>query len=182
MDARRYVCSQINSLNNTPSSLLYNAANTHNIGVLGHSFGGATAINFCLTQTVCKAGVDIDGSPYGIALQQPAIKPFLYITHDYKQQCSLNCREIQQLYANTSAPAYAVSIKGTNHLNFSDEALQYAFPIDFSGNFGSIDRVKALEMSGDFLVNFFDKYLKNNASPLLVHASKYPEVSLVSKP
>ena len=40
------------------------------VGVFGHSFGGATAAQFCHDDARCKAGIDIDGQPFGSVVQE----------------------------------------------------------------------------------------------------------------
>jgi hypothetical protein len=172
---------QMVDLSQNKVSMFYEMMDIHKIGIFGHSFGGATALNVCLKDSRCIAGADIDGSPFGNVTGQSETKPFLYITHDYLKHCGISCSLIQQLYNNADAPAYLLSIKGTNHLNYSDASLQYAFPLDSSGNFGSIDKIRALSISNAYLVGFFDKYLKGRGSPLLLNASKYPEVTFHSR-
>jgi len=39
------------------------------VGVFGHSFGGAAALQFCHEDSRCKAGIDVDGAPHGSAIQ-----------------------------------------------------------------------------------------------------------------
>src|SRR5438132_631256 len=48
------------------------------VGVFGHSFGGATAAQFCSQDSRCKAGIDIDGSLHGSAIQTGIHKPFMF--------------------------------------------------------------------------------------------------------
>jgi predicted dienelactone hydrolase len=40
------------------------------VGVFGHSLGGATAAQFCHDDPRCKAGIDIDGAPAAAAFSQ----------------------------------------------------------------------------------------------------------------
>ena len=39
------------------------------VGVFGHSLGGATAAQFCHDDSRCKAGIDVDGQPFGSVVQ-----------------------------------------------------------------------------------------------------------------
>ncbi len=46
------------------------------VGVFGHSFGGAAAAQFCHDDFRCKAGIDVDGAPFGSVIREgigPAI-------------------------------------------------------------------------------------------------------------
>ncbi len=175
-----FVMNQMVDLNKNKANIFYAMVDIQKIGIFGHSFGGATALNICLKDSRCRAGADIDGSPFGDVVGQPETKPFLYIAHDYLRTCRISCSSIHSLFQAGGA-GLPLSIKGTNHLNYSDTSLQYAFPLDFSGNFGSVDKLRVLSISNAYLVSFFDKYLKDRGSPLSLSVSKYPEVTFNSR-
>ena len=40
------------------------------LGVFGHSLGGAEALQFCHDDSRCKAGIDIDGAPFGSVVRE----------------------------------------------------------------------------------------------------------------
>lgn len=46
------------------------------LGIFGHSFGGATALQFCHDDRRCKAGMDIDGMPFGSVVREGASAAF----------------------------------------------------------------------------------------------------------
>jgi predicted dienelactone hydrolase len=49
------------------------------VGLFGHSFGGATAAQFCCQDARCKAGIDVDGSLHGSVVQEGIHKPFMFL-------------------------------------------------------------------------------------------------------
>src|ERR1700720_545274 len=49
------------------------------IGVFGHSFGGATAAQFCHDDSRCKAAINIDGQPFGSVIQAGLHQPFMFL-------------------------------------------------------------------------------------------------------
>ncbi|HXO40279.1 MAG TPA: family membership [Thermoanaerobaculia bacterium] len=53
------------------------------VGVFGHSFGGATALQFCHDDPRCKAGIDIDGQPFGNVIQDGLRQPFMFLLSDH---------------------------------------------------------------------------------------------------
>jgi len=44
------------------------------IGSFGHSFGGATALEVCRSDTRCRAAVNMDGGLYGKIVTEPAVE------------------------------------------------------------------------------------------------------------
>ena len=50
-----------------------------NIGMMGHSFGGATAFNAAYSNPKIKAGINMDGSLYNVNGKQAISKPFLFM-------------------------------------------------------------------------------------------------------
>ena len=58
------------------------------LGMFGHSFGGATALQFCHDDPRCKAGIDIDGAPYGSVVQEGLKQPFMFILSDHSRELS----------------------------------------------------------------------------------------------
>ena len=49
------------------------------VGVFGHSFGGATALEVCRVDTRCKAGVNLDGYPHENVVKLGLQQPFMFI-------------------------------------------------------------------------------------------------------
>jgi dienelactone hydrolase len=49
------------------------------VGIFGHSFGGATAAQFCSQDSRCKAGIDVNGSLHGSVIQAGIHKPFMFL-------------------------------------------------------------------------------------------------------
>src|SRR6266849_9939324 len=53
------------------------------VGVFGHSLGGATAAQFCHDDSRCKAGIDVDGQPFGSVVQAGLHQPFMFLLSDH---------------------------------------------------------------------------------------------------
>lgn len=175
-----FAVNQLEAINNYKNNMFYSKLDLAHIGVFGHSLGGATAIEVCERDKRFKAGADLDGTPLsdeGIVTQ-----PFMFITEDYAKGIDINFQAIQQVSNNVTIEAsYIFSVKGTKHFNFSDlpfRQLKAVSPLfKVAGFTGSIDPIRAQEITNAFLIAFFDKYLKNIDSSLLVGPSEtYPEV------
>ncbi|HKV39626.1 MAG TPA: family membership, partial [Blastocatellia bacterium] len=64
------------------------------VGVFGHSFGGAAAALFCHEDSRCKAGIDLDGAPYGSVIQAGIDRPFMFLLSDHKNESGAESRQI----------------------------------------------------------------------------------------
>ena len=77
--------------------------------------------------------------------------------------------------------AYYVVVKGTSHFKYSDFSL---FSPDFrdAGLLGLIDGGRMGRSTSDYVLAFFDKYLKGKDSQLLKgSAAAYPEVEFKAR-
>jgi predicted dienelactone hydrolase len=179
-----FVMNQLASLNSDKASPFFERLDLGHIGVFGHSFGGATAIAVCQRDARCKAGADLDGTPWGDEKSGVVPQPFMFITEDYTKSCDSNCEAMRQAYAHVKGgAAYWLSVKGTRHFNFSDLPLRQLPAVRplfvVMGLIGSIDPARAQRIANAYLVAFFDRYLKNGDSPLLSGPSPaFPEVQL----
>ncbi len=178
-----FVIDQLAKIDADRTSPFQNRLDLENIGILGHSFGGATALAFCQKDARCKAGANMDGNPWGDSIQAPVPKPFMIFTEDYSKRCDANCTLVRQVYLHTRpGAAYFLSLSGARHFNFSD--LPYRqIPIlrplfRFVGLDGAITPDRGLAVTNAYLVAFFDAYLKGSTEALLQGPSPaYPEVT-----
>ncbi|MGH9737254.1 MAG: alpha/beta hydrolase family protein, partial [Candidatus Acidiferrales bacterium] len=66
IDDMEFVVSELERLNTAdPSGRFTGRLAMARLGIFGHSFGGAQALQFCHDDKRCKAGIDLDGAPYG---------------------------------------------------------------------------------------------------------------------
>jgi dienelactone hydrolase len=97
------------------------------VGVFGHSFGGATATQFCSQDLRCKAGIDVDGSLHGSVIQAGIHKPFMFLLSghgDFSSDAEVRQiqADIQSVYDRLPADGrLRISIRGANHFTFSDD-------------------------------------------------------------
>ncbi|WP_246072948.1 alpha/beta hydrolase family protein [Paenibacillus dokdonensis] len=75
-----FVINQIEKLNSgTIESQFKGKIDLNNLGVMGHSFGGATAFNTTYLDHRIKAGINMDGSLFEVENRDVINKPFMFI-------------------------------------------------------------------------------------------------------
>jgi predicted dienelactone hydrolase len=170
-----FVLDRLEELNRSDPTRRFNGRlDLTQLGVFGHSFGGATALQFCHDDPRCKAGIDIDGAPLGSVIQTGLNKPFMFLLSDHSGESDPDARrimaEIRSIYDRLPANARAyVVIRGTNHFTFSDDGAllkSYAFRalLRAFGKLGISGR-RQLALTTDYVHTFFDTYVRGTAPP-----------------
>ena len=160
------------------------------VGVFGHSFGGAQAAQFCHEDSRCKAGIDIDGAPFGSVIQAGIHQPFMFLLSDHGDVSSdpesLQIQaDIESIYDRLPADGrLRIAIRGANHFTFSDDgALLKSHAVRgvlrVFGKLG-IDGRRQLAVTAYCVHSFFDAYLKGaNVSRLKISSPLYPEIQVL---
>ena len=157
------------------------------VGVFGHSFGGAQALQFCRDDSRCKAGIDIDGAPIGSVIKTGVQTPFMFLLSDHgdfssaaeDRQIMVN---IQSIYDRLPPDGrLRIMIRGANHFTFSDDGALVKSRLvrgllRMFGKLG-IDGRRQLAVTAYCVRTFFDAYLENGkASRLNLSSPQYPEI------
>jgi predicted dienelactone hydrolase len=159
------------------------------VGVFGHSFGGATAAQFCHDDPRCKAGIDIDGAPFGSVVPDGLHRPFMFILSDQIHSSGPETRQvlanIQSIYERLPPDGrLRLLIRGANHFLFSDDGALLKSHIVLRtlrmlGIVG-IDGRRQLAVTTYCVHTFFDAYLKGtDASRLDIASPLYPEIQVI---
>jgi predicted dienelactone hydrolase len=153
----------------------------------GHSFGGATALEFCHEDARCKAAVDLDGIPFGGVVADGLSTPTLFVLSDHSHEPSdASSRDIlariQSLYDRLPEGERGyVTIRNANHFSFSDQSRlnsQIAtWLLRKAVGFGGLEARRGLTITTDLVHTFFDVHL-NGADPAAIRdlSAKYPEL------
>jgi predicted dienelactone hydrolase len=160
------------------------------VGVFGHSFGGATAAQFCSEDSRCQAGIDVDGSLHGSVVELGIHKPFMFLLSghgDFSSGAEIRQiqADIQSVYDRLPADGrLRIAIRGANHFTFSDDGallksriLRGVFRL-----FGklNIDGRRQLAVTAYYVHTFFDVYLKGAAISQLKRSNPlYPEIQVL---
>jgi len=157
------------------------------LGVFGHSFGGATAAQFCHDDNRCKAAIDVDGRPFGSVIQDSLHQPFLFLMSDHSHESDPEkiMADIQSIYDRLPPERrLQVTIRGANHFLFSDDGalLKSHIVMRTLRAFGvvGIDGRRQLAVTTYCVHTFFDAYVKGPSAPRLEIASPlYPEIEVM---
>jgi len=182
----KFMLDKLTELNeNDPSGKFAGRLNLQSVGIMGHSFGGATAAQFCHDDDRCKAGIDLDGIPFGTVVDEGTDKPFMFLTSDYgskKYPVTIQFDEkVKSVYDHLPENTRLwIKLKGMRHFNFSDGALLNDSHIGrLTGLMGSIGERRGLAITSSCVLDFFDVYLKKAAnSQLKKTLLKLPEVEI----
>ena len=162
-----FVLNKLKAVDETSGNLLAGHLDLGSVGSVGHSFGGASAAQFCALDSRCKAGVDLDGQLFGSFSATPIRAPFMFLLTDHsgEHDQQLILAQIQQVYDHLPPGRLAVTIRGARHFNVSDMAFvrQPVFLSRAIGAIGPLDRRRALQIAENDIAAFFDRYLKRQA-------------------
>lgn len=165
------------------------------IGVIGHSIGGAAAIETLITDDRVSAAINLDGTVFS-DVSTPSDRPVLIVATAYPEleadgsapvPPGLTADEFEQIAAMTTRVVTMnqtwpevtfVTIEGAGHNNFSDAGLLAPVLPVLNSDLGPIDAGYALEVSASYAVAFFRDALTGDAWNLAELESRYPESEL----
>jgi pimeloyl-ACP methyl ester carboxylesterase len=78
-----------------PPSKFRGRLDLSDVGAFGHSLGGAEALEFCHDDARCKAGIDVDGAPFGSAVADGVSQPFMFLMSDHSSEPDAETGPIQ---------------------------------------------------------------------------------------
>jgi predicted dienelactone hydrolase len=148
-------------------------------GLYGHSTGGGAVVVACQLDARCRAGLGLDAwlEPLSeAAMGTPLARPFLFMRSEVWASGENDAR-LERLVAGRAAPAYTLTVLGTRHYDFT--LMPLLTPLAPAlGLKGPLEGRRAMAVISDYLVAFFDHYLKGTHQPLLDGPSdEYPEVA-----
>jgi predicted dienelactone hydrolase len=183
----KFVLQRLKELNlNDHSGRFEGRLDLQRIGIVGHSLGGATAAQFCHDDPQCKAGIDIDGIPFGSVVQESLHQPFFFILSDHRRESGpeapIVAGKMESIYRKLPADTrWQVMIDGANHFSFSDQMFTKSpvliFVLQKIGVMGTLNKRRGIEIASGCVRAFFDVYLKGAPTGQLTGLpSQYPEV------
>jgi predicted dienelactone hydrolase len=184
-----FALDQLEQLNTSdPSGRFLGRLDMQRVGAFGHSFGGATVLQFCHDDLRCKAVIDVDGIPFGSVVHEGVTVPVMFLMSDHTRdaagpedaQIEANFRSI---FARLPSDHWSeIMIKGSNHYMFSDDAVLRSLPLvrvlRALGIVG-IDGRRQIALTDHYISTFFDVYLKGAPVSELKSQPKYPEVEYI---
>ena len=140
------------------------------IASIGHSLGGSSSAALMRRDSRIRAGIDLDGSIFGVAATHGVPRPFL-ILGEGKSDAST-----RGLLKHSTGPRYEIDIAGLQHMSFSD--LPVLAPAALSvgkWHAGPND----IDIQRTLVREFLDQYLFARPSALLeAPSSRFPRATL----
>lgn len=150
-------------------------------GVMGFSLGGATAGQFCVTDSRCRVGINIDGFMFGDILDSNLKVPFMFI---HSENPELRPGLVGALfYERAENSAYMVQIAGAIHGDLGAPSPN-GQPIILETGVSLTqfpDGAYLARIMNDYILTFFDKHLGSKPASLLDGPPPYPEVLFMRK-
>jgi len=178
------------------------------IGVFGHSIGGATAYDAAYDPRIA-AGIDLDGGLYRLREREGLRKPFLFMnsesefdrlkmamdnhvytdeelksmgnTRAWMEQVTKDKKlELERMRETVASGGQFLYLDDSEHLNFTD--VQFVSPVfKWLGITGNIAPERANAVIDAYMLDFFDKYLKDQGGLLMKGPdSRYPEMKFAT--
>jgi predicted dienelactone hydrolase len=180
-----YTLDKLAELDRTSGGPFYKRLDLTRIGMLGWSFGGATAVQMSRIDPRIKAVVDQDGQLFGEVRDKGTSRPLMLMHHGnedkppkpeqaevMKEMVAKTKAYDKSLLEHSSNDWYEITIAKTQHGHFSD------FLLFFPANPKELVPRRAHEIIIAYTLAFFDKYLRGKNSDLLKAPSEsYPEVT-----
>lgn len=147
---------------------------TEKIGVMGHSLGGAAAVELGRTRSDISAVIDLDGTMLGavtgvenernIINDQPYTTPLLSFDNEEHHFAAIEAREQDIPYANNivhdnAVCAYRTYIPNSGHMNFTDLPMYSPVLAGMLGT-GSVDAEACMQTINSITLRFFNSFLK----------------------
>lgn len=143
----------IKDLNSDKMSMFYQKLDIDEIGLLGHSHGGAVALDFCQRNKICKAGIDMDGWTKTYNKGSIFENPFLFMLSETDEMPEMK----DLLENNKNNPNFKkLIIEGADHGSFTDYIIAKK-PFIISNN---SEKIKLRKYISETIASFFDNNLK----------------------
>jgi predicted dienelactone hydrolase len=140
-----------------PRSPIAGHLDLEHVGIVGHSIGGATAVQVMADDPRFKVGVNLDGKLFGSEPDARLGRPFLWIQSDVKQSQEYT-EGRDRFLASQQGRGTLLSIRKSMHLGFTDDPSYLTSlgrdPVGAAGGIGSISLADMTTMTGDAISAF----------------------------
>ncbi len=150
-DDQSFVIEQLVRLNSDSRSMFYQKLDIANLGLFGHSYGGAAAYHTAARDSRVKALIDIDGTVFNHN-RQTIIQPFAFLVSSLHQP--------KFDFSDATHNSYLVRFNQFSHSTFTDHILWWQWDHDDSvSELGEIEALTAVELTSELIDDFFSHYL-----------------------
>lgn len=169
--------------------LLKGHMDLNQIGLFGHSLGGAASAEVAREREDVKAAMVLDGTMIGditgintdhkeMITEESFTKPLMLMYSSLFQDPEAKATSYLpniNAYNHATSAAYSLSIKGSGHLNFTDLPRISPFLAQKLG-VGPVDSLEGIQIVNAYILAFFDQHLKGQPSGLLEGTEGYEAV------
>lgn len=158
---------------------------TTRVGMLGHSLGGAAALQACRDDTIFHACADMDGAAVGDVEREGVPKPMLVLLSQpagsasepkdsaeraHREQFARMGRERDSTWRaiaerHAQVPNFIVKFRGTGHFSFSDAP--FLMPSQLRGTGSTLSARESYARIVSHLTAFFDHFVRGAPLRLL---------------
>lgn len=150
-DDQSFVIEQLVRLNSDSQSMLFQKLDLANLGLFGHSYGGAAAYHTAANDNRIKALIDIDGTIFNHS-RQTLLQPFAFIVSN-QHQPKFN-------FDDAANKSYLVRLNQFTHSTFTDHVLWWQWDHDDSvKELGDVEALTAVELTSELIDDFFSQFL-----------------------
>jgi predicted dienelactone hydrolase len=138
-----------------PASPLVGRLDLRHVGFVGHSVGGATAVQVLASDSRFKVGVNLDGKLFGTERTAQLRQPFLWIQSGGGQTAEY-VQGRDGFFGGLRGGGALLVVRGSVHMSFTD-APAYATSLGRSllgGTFGAISAADMTAITGDAISAF----------------------------
>ncbi|WP_433973261.1 alpha/beta hydrolase family protein [Tunturiibacter lichenicola] len=194
VDDEVFVLNALQNENADSKSFWYGRLNTDRAGALGHSFGGAAAIQVCSVDRRIQSALNMDGWTFGNIQHRTFAQPtlFMYEKSNHPQQEDLSAldteaRTLKQLDKNDESEVdaslkqyggYKLYVSNTSHMDFTDHPLITPWSSWTQPTHISPARIQMIVRA--YVLDFFDQTVQGKKSSLLEteNPSQFREVQV----
>ena len=167
VDDAKFALDYAEILNDT-DDILKERLNLENVGMYGHSFGGASTSICCFEDDRIGCGLTLDGVSYEELIPIGVTKPFFMMTADGR----FNQSGVEYIWNKQESDIYRMSINGSSHYGYTDVGLLLShmlplIPQNILG-FGTVDAKLMIEIVRSFILEFFNVYLKGESESRII--------------
>jgi dienelactone hydrolase len=150
------------------------------VGMYGHSFGGANTAVCCFEDTRFRAGLTLDGVFYQHFIQGNITVPFLFMFAEARLS---NDSTIMYMWNHMTSDTFKMNISGSTHYAFTDVGVLLSHLVPFIPPrfllFGSIAPKRMVNITRTYVTVFFEVYLKAEPIERLLNlSSQFDEVQI----
>jgi len=176
-----FALDEMERLNDANASRFRGKLDLQHVVAFGHSLGGAEALQFCHDDSRCKAGIDVDGAPFGSVVAQGVTQPFMFLMSDHSGEPA---KETGPIEANLHSifdrlprnRRLWVTIRRATHFGFQDGVKSPILMgvVRMRGN--RLNGTRQIIIASHCIDAFFDVYLRGGPVSELEVLRESPEI------